>query len=36
MSDWETKVLSDLVIDPITYGIVQPGDFSKNGVPLIR
>jgi len=36
MSDWKTGFLSDMVTDPITYGIVQPGDFRKDGVPLIR
>lgn len=36
MSDWEKGFLSDMITDPITYGIVQPGDFRKDGVPLIR
>jgi type I restriction enzyme S subunit len=36
MSDWEKKVLGEAVLEPITYGIVQPGDYTKNGVPLIR
>jgi len=36
MSEWKIRSLSDLVTDPITYGIVQPGDFTKTGVPLIR
>jgi type I restriction enzyme S subunit len=36
MSNWQTKALGDLVTDPITYGIVQPGGFTKNGILLIR
>ncbi|QNI96388.1 restriction endonuclease subunit S [Synechococcus sp. RS9902] len=36
MSEWKKGFLSDMVTDPITYGIVQPGDFRKDGVPLIR
>ena len=36
--DWEVGLIADVVEDnsPITYGIVQPGDFSKDGVLLIR
>jgi type I restriction enzyme S subunit len=35
-SDWELRKLEQLVHQKITYGIVQPGKFDKNGVLLIR
>ena len=36
--EWEEGFISDVVEvnSPVTYGIVQPGDFSQNGVLLIR
>lgn len=35
---WEVKKLKDIVSDncSISYGIVQPGDGVKNGVPVVR
>ena len=34
--DWKLKKLEQVVYQKITYGIVQPGVFDCNGVPLIR
>ena len=35
---WEVKKLEELVSEncPISYGIVQPGDGEKSGVPVVR
>ena len=30
------RKLSEIVIAPITYGIVQPGDYDPNGIVLVR
>lgn len=37
-NDWDTVVLKDIVSPDrkITYGIVVPGPFIQNGIPLIR
>ena len=37
-NQWITFELSNIICRerPITYGIVQPGDFVKSGVPMIR
>jgi type I restriction enzyme S subunit len=34
--NWKQSRLGDLVADPITYGIVQPGDYLDEGVTLVR
>ena len=38
MSDWKKIRLEELVEESrgLTYGVVQPGDFTDNGVPFIR
>lgn len=38
LDGWKTFELSDIVCRdrPITYGIVQPGDFVSSGIPMIR
>jgi type I restriction enzyme, S subunit len=36
MSEWKETKLHEIVIDPITYGVVQPGAEDKDGVFLIR
>lgn len=35
---WEVKKLEELVPEscPVTYGIVQPGEDFKNGIPVVR
>jgi type I restriction enzyme S subunit len=33
---WKPKVLEDLTIENITYGVVQPGENRDDGVPLVR
>jgi type I restriction enzyme S subunit len=35
---WKTYSLRDLVVDerPICYGVLKPGDFIPDGVPLVR
>jgi type I restriction enzyme S subunit len=32
---WDTKTLDELAAAPICYGIVQPGEFVENGVPVL-
>src|SRR3990172_4458779 len=36
--DWETCYLQDLVdsSNPITYGVLKPGDYVPNGIPLLQ
>ncbi len=36
--DWNILRVSDIVKDdkPVTYGIVQPGEYMEGGIPLIR
>lgn len=34
--EWPSVPLSDLTIAPVTYGIVQPGAFTLDGVPMLR
>jgi type I restriction enzyme, S subunit len=34
--DWQLAPLRNLVSKKITYGIVQPGNFDPQGIPLIR
>jgi type I restriction enzyme, S subunit len=36
MSEWIEKPLEDLVITPITYGVVKPGPEKENGVQFVR
>jgi type I restriction enzyme S subunit len=33
---WDSRVLEDLAIENITYGVVQPGENLEGGVPLVR
>jgi type I restriction enzyme S subunit len=35
-SDWEERKLSELLAEPLTYGVVQPGDYLKEGTLLVR
>jgi type I restriction enzyme S subunit len=37
-NDWDIHRIADIVPDerPVTYGIVQPGEYTEDGVPLIR
>lgn len=34
--DWKAVALADLTLTPPTYGVVQPGQDSKDGVPMVR
>lgn len=34
--NWDSKILEDLSVENITYGVVQPGENLEGGVPLIR
>ncbi|WP_206021900.1 restriction endonuclease subunit S [Rhodoferax bucti] len=34
--NWEARKLEELATENITYGVVQPGEVSAGGVPLVR
>jgi len=36
MSEWIESPLEDLVVSPITYGVVKPGPEKENGVRFVR
>ena len=34
--DWQVCYLEDLTSAPITYGVLKPGDYFPNGIPLLQ